>query len=140
MLSLIIQQSLCTVATDGLNQSHSWLHYSPSEDGVYCKACTLFAPADVKRQKLGVLVHKPFSVWTKQSSVFSGHEQLTYHQDSMTRMAAVKDSCSNPVDNVATMINKAHEKQVTRNAQVIKSPLKCFLLWKTRPLFPGSQR
>lgn len=30
-------------------QSHSWLHYSPSEDGVYCKACVLFAPADVKQ-------------------------------------------------------------------------------------------
>ena len=28
-------------------QSHSWLHYSPSDDGVYCKACVLFAPADV---------------------------------------------------------------------------------------------
>ena len=41
-------------------QSHSSLHYSPSEDGVYCKACVLFAPADVKRQKLCSLVNKPF--------------------------------------------------------------------------------
>jgi len=89
-------------------QSHSWLHYSPSEDGVYCKACVLFAPADVKRQKRCSLVNKPFSVWTKQSSVFNGHEQLAYHQDSVTRMAAFKESCSNPVCNVATMLNKAH--------------------------------
>ena len=43
----------------------------------------------------------------------------------MTRMAAFKESCSNPVRNVATMLNKAHEEQVTRNAQVIKSLLKC---------------
>ena len=27
-------------------QSHSWLQYSPSDDGVYCKACVLFTPAD----------------------------------------------------------------------------------------------
>ena len=106
-------------------QSHSWLHYSPSEDGVYCKACVLFAPADVKQQKLGSLVNKPFSVWTKQSSFFNCHEPLAYHQDSMTRMAAFKESCKCPVRNVATMLNKAHEEQVSRNAQVIKSLLKC---------------
>ena len=106
-------------------QSHSWLHYSPSEDGAYCKACVRFAPTDVKRQKLGSLVSKPFSIWTKQSSFFNGHEQLAYHQDFMTRMAAFKESCSNPVRNVATMLNKVHEEQVSRNAQVIKSLLKC---------------
>ena len=43
----------------------------------------------------------------------------------MTRMAAFKESCSNPVRNVATILNKAHEEQVSRNAQVIKSLLKC---------------
>ena len=106
-------------------QNHSWLHYSPSEDGVYCKACVLFAPADIKRQKLGLLVNKPFFCWTKQSSFFNSHEQLAYHQDSMSRMAAFKESCSNPLRNVATMLNKAHEEQVSRNAQVIKSLLKC---------------
>ena len=40
-------------------------------------------------------------------------------------MAAFKESCSNPVRNVATILNKAHEEQVSRNAQVIKSLLKC---------------
>ena len=106
-------------------QSHSWLHYSLSEDGVYCKACVLFAPANVKQQKLGLLVSKPFSVWTKKSTFFNGHEQLEYHQDSMARMLAFKESCSNPVHNVGAMLNKAHEEQVSRNAQVIKSLLKC---------------
>ena len=62
-------------------KNHSWLHYSPSEDGVYCKACALFAPADIRRQRLGILVSKPFSLWTKQSSVFLSHEQNQYHQD-----------------------------------------------------------
>ena len=77
-------------------RTHPWLHYSASEDGVYCKACALFGPSEVKQQKLGIFVSKPFSVWTKQSSVFTKHEQLTYHQSSMTVMTAFKDSCSNP--------------------------------------------
>ena len=79
--------------------NHSWLHYSVSEDGVYCKACALFAPSEIKQQKIGSLVSKPFSLWTKQSSVFKNHEQLAYHQSSMTRMSAFKDSCSNPTHN-----------------------------------------
>jgi len=42
----------------------------------------------------------------------------------MTRMAAFKESFSNPVRNVATMLNnKAYEEQVSINAQVIKSLL-----------------
>ena len=40
----------------------------------------------------------------------------------MTRMAAF---CKCPVRNVATMLNKACEEQVSRNTQVIKSLLKC---------------
>ena len=45
-----------------------------TEDGVYCKACALFAPSDIRWQKLGLFVTRPFQVWTKQSSAF--HEQL----------------------------------------------------------------
>lgn len=88
-------------------QNHSWLHYSVSEDGVYCKACALFAPTDVKQQNLGSVVNKAFSVWT------NSHERLAYHQDSMTRMAAFKESCSNPVHSAATIFNKAHKEQVS---------------------------
>ena len=108
----------CNRRLSGLKNTHGYTI-------VHLRMVVLFAPADVKRQKLGSLVSKPFSVWTKQSSFFNGHEKLAYHQDSMTRMAAFKESCSNPVLNVATMLNKAHEEQVSRNAQVIKSLLKC---------------
>ena len=103
-------------------QAHSWLHYSVSEDGV---ARVLFAPTEVKQQKLGLLVNKPFSVWTKQSFVFNSHEKLEYHQDSVARMAAFKAISSNPVGNVATLLDNARKEQVTRNTEVIKSPLKC---------------
>ena len=67
------------------HKNHPWL------DG---KACALFAPSDIRKQKLGTLVSKPFSLWTKQSSMFLSN------QDSMTRMM---DSCSAPT---RTMLNK----------------------------------
>ena len=89
---------------------------------VLCKACVLFDPSEVKQQKLGSLVNKPFSLWTKQSPAFNCHEKLSYHQDCMTKMAAFKDSCRDPTRNVATMLNNAHKEQVSRNTQ---SLLKC---------------
>ncbi len=75
-------------------KNYPWGHYSMSKDGVYCKACALFAPCDIGRQKLGVFVTKPFQVWTKQSSAFLCHEEHKYHQDSLTKMVAFRDSCS----------------------------------------------
>ncbi len=104
---------------------HPWISYSQSDDGVYCKACVLFAPSDVHGQKLGVLVTKPFTVWTKKTSVFDSHEKLNYHQNSMTRMTAFKESSANPLLNVATMLNNTRKEQVSRNTKVIKSLLKC---------------
>ena len=106
-------------------QTHSWLHYSASEDGVFCKACALFAPSEVQQQTLGSLVSKPFSLWTKQSSAFKSHEQLSYHQACMLKMAAFKESCHDPTQNVATMLSNARKELVSRNTQVIRSLLKC---------------
>ena len=77
------------------------------------------------RRKLGSLVSNPFSLWTKQYSVFKNHEQLAYYQSSMTRMTAFKESCSNPTHNVASMVNTARKEQVFRNTKVIKLLLKC---------------
>ena len=105
--------------------SHSWLHYSASEDGVSCKACALFGPSEIKQQKLGSLVSKPFSLWTKQSFVFKNHEQLAYHQSSMTKITTFKESCSKLTHNVASILNTARKEQVSRNTKVIKSLLKC---------------
>ena len=70
--------------------THSWLHYSASEDGVFCKACALFAPSEVQQQKLGSLISKPFSLWMKQSSAFNSHEKLSYHHTCMMKWLLLK--------------------------------------------------
>lgn len=117
----------CMVVTAALNLSwrHPWLYYSLSKDGVYCKACALFAPSDIREQKLCVFVSKPFNVWTKKSSTFLSHEKHSYHQDSVTRMVAFRDS---PSRNIACIY---HGSEITVGV--------CLLLCKTRPFFSGSQ-
>ena len=105
--------------------NHPWLHYSLSEDGVFCKACALFAPDNVHSQKLGMFVSKPFRVWTKQSSTFHSHEHTEYHQNSMARMVAFQRFMHCPTQNVACMLNKEHEAQVSQNIMVLKSLFDC---------------
>ena len=91
-------------------QTHSWLHYSVSEDGMYCKPCALFAPSEVQQQTLGSLVNKPFSLWTKQPSAFNNREQLSYHHACMLKMAAFKEFYCDPTQNGATMLSNACEE------------------------------
>jgi hypothetical protein len=67
-------------------QTHSLLYYSASEDGVFCKACALFVRSEVQQQKLGFLVSKPFSLWTKQSFAFKSREKLSYHHACMMKI------------------------------------------------------
>lgn len=85
----------------------------------------MFAPSEVKQQKLGTLVTKSYSLWTKQSSAFNSHENLSYHLDRMTKMSAFKQSCHDPTCTVATMLSNAQKEQVSCNTKVIKSLLKC---------------
>ena len=106
-------------------KTHPWVHYSVSEDGVYCKACSLFAPGDVGRQKLGVFVIKPFQMWTKQSAAFTSHETHQYHQDAMAKMVSFRNYCSAPTQSVACMLIKEREEQIAWNTVVLKSLLEC---------------
>jgi hypothetical protein len=41
-------------------RSFPWLHYSRHANGVFCRACAVFAPGTVKGQKLSSFVTKPF--------------------------------------------------------------------------------
>ena len=68
-------------------KQYPWLHYSRHEDGVYCRACALFAPKQVGGQDLGQFVTKPFKSWGKIFQRASGHATKQYHLSSITRMS-----------------------------------------------------
>jgi len=108
-------------------KTHPWLHYSFSEDGVYCRTCALFAPEVVRGQQLGALVTEPFRLWTKQSSVFTYHEKLEYHHAAILRMKEFVKTCENPSRNVANVISDKRELQLQHNRAVIRSPFVCIL-------------
>ncbi len=108
-------------------ESHPWLHYSPSENGAYCRACALFAPEEVRGQQLGVLVTEPFRTWTKQSSVFERHEKREYHHIAVVRMQEFVKACDVPSRNIANRLSKEREEQLHHNTEVIKSLFECII-------------
>lgn len=67
-------------------RSFPWLHYSKHTDGAFCRACALIAPSDVKGQKLGYFVTKPFTSWIKMTSKATKHSKQEYHQLAVVRM------------------------------------------------------
>ena len=74
-------------------QSFPWLHYSRHTDGAFCRACALFAPSDVKGQKLSYFVTKPFMKWIKMTSK---HSKQEYHQLAVVKMDELIQRYKNP--------------------------------------------
>ena len=70
--------------SNGCNQSfqyrwlekYPWLVYSKRLDGGFCKFCVLFVR---NREKLGVLVNKPFTSWVKVNNTAENHASYNYH-------------------------------------------------------------
>ena len=110
-----------------MDSNFPWLNYSKSKDGTFCKACALFAPSEVNRQNLGILVSSPFCNWTYASSAFQRHEKKAYHQDSMVKMDSFKSSLTSPSSTVGNMIDKNREALVKTNYEVVKSLFECVL-------------
>ena len=73
----------------------------------------------------GHILSKQAFQYMDKSSILNSHEKLAYHQFSMTRMVAFRYSCCDPTWNVGCLLNKAHEEQVARITEVVKSLLKC---------------
>ena len=55
---------------------YSWLVYSPSEDGVYCKVCDLFSSSS----KISRLVKLPLTFWTTATEKFKKHAASELHK------------------------------------------------------------
>lgn len=106
-------------------QSHPWLHYSSSEDGLYCRACALFSPEEVSGQRLGVLIitTEPFRL---------RHEKLDYHHNAVVRMQEFVKVCENPSINIANRLNRERELHIEHNKEVVQSLFECILFCRTQ--------
>ena len=53
-----------------------WLAYSEHFDGGFCLPCALFSN---NREKLRVLLNRPFTQWQKKSETLKKHNARSYH-------------------------------------------------------------
>ena len=114
--------------------AHPWLHYSQSEDGAYCKACSLFSPELAGGVRVGVLVNQPFRRWTSHTSVFSRHEKSQYHINSMAKMVEFKNVYANPSKSIENVISKKRDERIQQNKKVIKALMECVTFCGTQGL------
>lgn len=108
-------------------QQYPWLHYSPSLDGAFCRACVFFAPSQAGGQDLGQFVSKPFSTWVKISTKAKTHAGKEYHLRAMTTMKEFIDRFENPTQAIDVMMQSRLQQLMERNQHVIESLLKIVL-------------
>ena len=106
---------------------YPWIHYSKDKNGVFCKACVLFAPEKVNYQSLGVLVTTLFRIWTSISSALHRHNKSQYDQDSMVKMDSFKYTSTNYSASLTSRLSKEREERIKCNTEVIKSLFECVI-------------
>ena len=105
-----------------------WLHYSVFCDGVFCRACAVFAPDVVGGHTLGQFVTKPFKSWTNMTQKMTSHGKLDYHMTASMRMSEFLATYKHPSQAVNTRLDIQAQKQLEDNQHVLESLFKIVLL------------
>ena len=92
-------------------RSFPWLHYSRHTDGAFCRACALFAPSDVKGQKLSYFVTRPSTSWIKMTSKATKHSKQEYHQLAVAKMDEFIKRYKHPPQSVDALLNSAKKAE-----------------------------
>ena len=98
---------------------YSWMVYSPSVDGVFCKHCALMIPMHCRKDK-GAFVNKPFINWHKLQEKAKRHEQMKYHHDAMIATESYLNSFENPQQNVNNRIEDEKRENIIRNRPIVE--------------------
>ncbi len=105
-----------------------WIHYSTFCDGVFCRACAIFAPKVVGGHTLGQFVTKPFKSWTNKTQKMKSHGKLDYHLTACAKMSEFLTAYQQPSHAVNVRLDSQAQKQVEANQCVIESLFKIVLL------------
>jgi len=107
---------------------YPWIHYSHHVDGVFCRACALFAGEQLGGQSPGQFITLPFKNWVVQSQKMKAHARSAYHMTAMVRMNEFLIRYQNP----ALAINVQHDRRLQeifiKIQNVLKSLFKIVLL------------
>lgn len=108
-----------------------WLVYSPSEEGGYCKYCTLFPPQDERVSKTGVLVSKPLNRYSKvkgKEGILVKHAQTRYHQNALDAATILLSVLNTPQQSIVYAISKANQEQYEKNRHILECIIKALLV------------
>lgn len=107
----------------------SWLTYSPSEDGAFCKFCSLFSTG-VGQQcvSAGKLVTLPYKNWKKARDDFKRHETLQYHQKCKEKAVNFIATYTGAKPTVDVLIDKGLQSQIHANRERLKPIIKTVAL------------
>lgn len=100
-------------------KKYSWLVYSPSLLGGFCKACALFVLPE-QRQLYGNLVNRPFIKWRKLSEQVGGHEKYQYHQDAIKKSKLFLHKIEHPEQNIDARLDSKKTKRLKDNRKVLR--------------------
>jgi len=98
-------------------QHHPWLVYSKVLDGAFCIKCALFANP---RDKLGVLVNKPFTNWRKKSEILTTHITKKYHLDAHQVAESFVQTIEHPERTIEGYSSNFSEENYKRNLKILK--------------------
>ncbi|PFX25967.1 hypothetical protein AWC38_SpisGene9384 [Stylophora pistillata] len=115
---------------------YSWMAYSPSVDGVFCKHCALMIPMHSRKDK-DAFVNKPFINWHKPQEKAKRHEQMKCHHDAMIATESFLKSDENPELNVNNRIDDEKRKNIIRNRHIVKCVSEAILKECDDDLFPN---
>lgn len=111
-----------------------WLHYSEFCDGVFCRACAIFAPELVGGNTLGQFVTKPFKSWTNKTQKMTNHGKVDYHLTACTKMSEFLAAYEQPSHAATTRLDEQAQKQLEANQHVLDSLFKIVLLLEKQGL------
>ena len=100
-----------------LTKYYLWLVYSKAVDGGFCMCCALFASS---RNKLGVLVNRPFTAWIKVQKIVDGHAGNKYHSDATHVDLCFQQSIEKPQGNIDVRLNSRLLQNIHDNRQILK--------------------
>ena len=103
----------------GWLKQYPWMHYSQFCDGVYCRACVVFAPYQAGGQDLGKFVLEPFQYWTKTTDKATEHAKNEYHRNAMAMMAEFLAWYRTPSQAVDALLNHQVRQIMETNENVL---------------------
>lgn len=109
---------------------YPWLVYSPAEDGVYCKVCSIFGgvSSDKNSSKIERLVKVPITFWTSASSKLKDHQMKSgVHKSATLKAEEFYKVIKLKQKSIGEQLNSALASQIQHNREKLYSIVKTIL-------------